>query len=329
MACALLPLSALFGAVAGLRRMLYRSGWLRSHRLPVPVIVVGNLVAGGAGKTPTVMAIVQLLRRRGYVPGIVSLGYGRAGDASIEVRADMPASRCGDEPLLLHLRTRAPVVVARDRVAAARELLQHHPEIDVLVSDDGLQHLRLARTVQVLVFDERGVGNGWLLPAGPLRECLPDAVPARSVVLYNAPAPTTALPGELAHRSLAGVVSLASWWQGHAASQAALVALRGRPVVAAAGLARPQRFFAMLRDAGLMFQPLALPDHHDYVTLPWTPETTDVVLTEKDAIKLDPQRIGSTRVWVAALDFTPTAAFDAALIALLPPPGTAHGNAPA
>lgn len=328
-ACALLPLSVLFGASAGLRRMLYQWGWLHVHRLPVPIIVVGNLIAGGAGKTPTVMAIVALLRRRGYVPGIVSRGYGRAGDSCIEVQSDMPVSRCGDEPLLMHLRTRAPVVVARDRVAAARELLRRHPDVDVVVGDDGLQHLRLARTVQVLVFDERGAGNGWLLPAGPLRERLPDTVPARSLVLYNAPAPSTALPGELAHRSLSGVVSLASWWQGQGASMAALVALRGRPVVAAAGLARPQRFFAMLREAGLTVRPLALPDHHDYATLPWPPETAEVVLTEKDAIKIDPQRVGSTRVWVAALDFTPTAAFEAALIAMLPPPGTAHGNAPA
>ena len=109
----------------------------------------------------------------------------------------------------------------------------------------------------------------------------------------------------------------------------ALETLRGRPVIATAGVARPQRFFAMLRDAGLSVTPLALPDHHDFATVPWPPTASDVVLTEKDAIKIDPQRVGSTRVWVAALDFKPPAAFDAALIALLPPPGTAHGNAPA
>ena len=325
---ALLPFAALFGAVTALRRTLYRWGWLQARTLPVPVIVVGNLIAGGAGKTPTVMASVQLLRRRGYAPGIVSRGYGRRDDACLEVQADMPASSCGDEPLLMHLRTGVPVVVARDRVAAARLLLLRHPEVDVLVSDDGLQHLRLARSAQVLVFDERGAGNGWLLPAGPLRERLPPTVPVRSIVLYNAPAPSTALPGELARRSLAGVVSLAAWWQGQTASISALAALRGRPLIAAAGVARPQRFFAMLRDAGLTTTPLALPDHHDYRTLPWAPETADVVLTEKDAIKIDPRRVGSTRVWVAALDFSPAATFDAALIALLPPPGIAHGNAP-
>ena len=328
-AWALRPLAALYGALAALRRAFFRRGWAKTITLPVPVIVVGNLIAGGAGKTPTVMAIVRLLRSRGYTPGIVSRGHGRHGDAGIEVRVDMSAAQCGDEPLLMHLRTGAPVFVGRDRVGAARALLQRHPGVDVIVSDDGLQHLRLGRIAQVLVFDERGVGNGWLLPAGPLRERLPAAVPQRSIVLYNAALPSTALRGEVAQRSLAGVVPLAAWWQGVPAAAHALEALRGRPVIAAAGVARPQRFFAMLQGAGLSMTPLALPDHHDFATLPWPPTAADVVLTEKDAIKIDPRRIGSTRVWVAALDFKPPAAFNAALIALLPPPGTAHGNAPA
>ena len=339
LACALLPLAALFGAVAGLRRALYRCGVYRAPPLPVPVIVVGNLIAGGAGKTPTVMAIVALLRRHGYQPGVISRGYGRGdgrGDgrneardtsenqpsknACMEVHRDMSAALCGDEPLLIHLRTGAPVVVGRDRVAAARLLLRRHPRIDVLVSDDGLQHLRLARTAQVLVFDERGAGNGWLLPAGPLRERLPAQVPARSVVLYNTAAPSTPLPGHLVQRSLGGVVALAAWWQGQPPSHEALLGLRGRPLVAAAGLARPERFFDMLRVVGLTINSLTLPDHHNYATLPWPADTADVVLTEKDAIKIDAQRVGSTRVWVAALDFRPPAAFDAALLALLPPP---------
>ena len=344
-ACALLPLAALFGAVGALRRALYRWGWWQAQTLPVPVIVVGNLVVGGAGKTPTVMAIVRLLRRQGRVPGIVSRGHRRHGAACLEVRSGMPASECGDEPLLLHLRTGAPVVVGRDRVAAARLLLARHPEVNVIVADDGLQHLRLARTAQVLVFDERGAGNGWLLPAGPLREPFAHTVPARSVVLYNAPAASTRWPGNVAQRALAGVVPLAAWWQGQAATLPALMALRGRPLVAAAGVARPQRFFGMLREAGLSFAPMPLPDHHAYNALPWPPATADVVLTEKDAIKIDPQRLGGTRVWVATLDFAPPAAFDAALLALLPspaepvesspghplqnPPGSAHGNAPA
>ena len=222
LAYALLPLALLFLAVTAVRRRLYRIGWLRTHHVSAAVVVVGNLVAGGAGKTPTVIAIVAALRRHGYTPGIVSRGYGVAIEGVLDVTPDLPATRCGDEPLLLHLRTGAPVVVGRDRVAAARHLLRQHPAVDVIVSDDGLQHLALARNVQVIVFDERGAGNGWLLPAGPLREPLPRSLPPRSLVLYNAPVVSTPLPGALARRSLAGVVALADWWHGKPASMAAL-----------------------------------------------------------------------------------------------------------
>ena len=197
----------------------------------------------------------------------------------------------------------------------------------MLVSDDGLQHLALARDVQVLVFDERGAGNGWLLPAGPLREALPDALTEQTLVLYNAAVPSTTLPGALARRSLGGVCALDAWWRGELPTTAQLHALRGRPVLAAAGLARPQRFFDMLREAGVQPTALPLPDHHDFAIVPWPADTANVVLTEKDAVKLDPARMGATRVWVATLDFVPEAAFETALLALLPPPGTAHGNA--
>lgn len=326
----MLPLAAAFGAITALRRVLYRIGLLRTHALPAPVIVVGNLVAGGAGKTPTVIAIVAALRRRGYTPGVVSRGYGGSHADLLDVTRAVPAARSGDEPLLIHLRTGAPLVVGRKRVAAARRLLELHPDTDVIVSDDGLQHLALARDAQVIVFDERGAGNGWLLPAGPLRECLPNEVPARSLVVYNAATPSTPLPGTTAWRSFAGVVELADWWRGQPASADALVALRARPIVAAAGLARPQRFFEMLRGQSLTITPQPLPDHHDYAALPWPDDTTDVVLTEKDAVKLDPQRIaGTTRIWVAPLDFELDAAFETALLALLPPPGPRHGNTPA
>jgi tetraacyldisaccharide 4'-kinase len=329
LACALLPLSLLYGALTLLRRGLYRVGWLRRHSVEAPVIVVGNLVAGGAGKTPTVIAIVAALRRHGFTPGIVSRGYGAQVEGLVDVTDDLSAARCGDEPLLIHLRSGAPVVVGRDRVAAALHLLRRHPTTDVVVSDDGLQHLALVRDVQVLVFDERGAGNGWLLPAGPLREPMPSEVPARSLVLYNAAARSTPLPGALARRSLAGAVPLLDWWQGKPADAATLESLRGRPLLAAAGLAQPQRFFEMLRERGLTITALPLPDHHDYARVPWPPHAADVIVTEKDAIKLRAAHIGATRVWVAPLDFGLDAAFEAALIALLPPPGPRHGNTPA
>ncbi|HEY0858325.1 MAG TPA: tetraacyldisaccharide 4'-kinase, partial [Albitalea sp.] len=185
LACALLPLALLYGAVAALRRSLYRVGVLRARRVGVPVVVVGNLIAGGAGKTPTVQAVVAALRSQGWCPGVISRGYGRSDEGPVvHVGGNTPSEQAGDEPLLLHIRAGVPVVVARDRVAAAQALLSVHPEVDVIVSDDGLQHLRLARDVQLIVFDERGAGNGWLLPAGPLREPLPRRVPPRTLVLY-------------------------------------------------------------------------------------------------------------------------------------------------
>ena len=195
-----------------------------------------------------------------------------------------------------------------------------HPGTDVVIADDGLQHHRLARDLQVLVFDERGVGNGWLLPAGPLREALPAAVPAGSIVLYNADRPTTPLSGWTARRQLCGVVLLGDWWRGAKPGSGSLQTLRGRPLLAAAGTARPERFFGMLRAAGLTFDELPLPDHFDYARLPWSDAAADVVVTEKDAVKLDPARIGATRIWVAALDFVPDPGFDAEVMRRLETP---------
>ncbi len=237
-----------------------------------------------------------------------------------EVGADSEARRVGDEPLLLARRTGVPVFVGSDRVAAGHALLQAHPGVDVIVSDDGLQHLALGRDIEVLVFDDRGAGNDRLLPAGPLREPLPRQLQANQLVLYSAGAASTPLPGFLGRRTLAGVAALADWWRGEPPSPAALEALRGKTVVAAAGLARPAGFFAMLREHGLEVVELPLPDHHDFRALPWPVTTGDVVVSEKDAVKIDPaQRIGS-RIWVATLDFEPEPAFDQALLALLPPP---------
>lgn len=312
LACLLWPLSG-----------LYRLLWALAQRaapaaaLDVPVIVVGNLIAGGAGKTPTVLALLGLLQRQGWTPGVVSRGYGRERDELLDVATAPDARRCGDEPLLLHLRGRVPVLVGRDRLAAARLLRQRHPAVDVIVSDDGLQHRRLPRDVQLIVFDERGVGNGWLLPAGPLREPFAALPPARSIVIYNAAAPSTPWPGWTVRRGLGGVLPLADWWAG-VRTLRPLAELAGRRVLAAAGIARPQRFFAMLRAAGVELDERPLPDHHDYAELPWSPATPEVVLTEKDAVKLRPERIGTTRVWVAALDFALDPAAEAALLALLP-----------
>ena len=319
LAWALLPVAGLYALLGAGRKALFRLGCLAVHSLEVPVVVVGNLMVGGVGKTPTVIAVVALLRRHGYTPAIVSRGYGRLSVAELEVHADTATSDCGDEPKLLLLRTGAPVMVGRNRVKAARQLLRRHPEVDVLVSDDGLQHLALGRSAQVIVFDERGAGNGFLLPAGPLRETLSQELPARSVVLYNAAAQTTHWPGSLAGRALAGVVELGAWRRGETASLAALQSLRRRRFLAAAGIGRPERFFEMLREQGLQFDTLPLPDHFSFSELPWPTSAADVVVTEKDAVKIEPQRLGATRVWVATLDLRTEPGFDSALLALLPP----------
>ncbi len=324
-ACLLLPLSALMWAAITVHKLLFRVGLLRAHSLPVPVVVVGNLIVGGAGKTPTVAAVVALLRQSGFRPGIVSRGYGRKRDGVQEVLPTTPASESGDEPLLLRLRCKVPVQVGRDRVAAAQQLLHAHPEVNIIVSDDGLQHHRLKRDAEVVVFDERGVGNGWLLPAGPLREPFP-ATPVASahkhtVVVYNALQASTRWPGEVAQRKLAGAVLLEHWWAGQPATDEGLRALQSKPIWAAAGMARPERFFAMLRSAGLArLQPLPLPDHFDFSFLPWPADALDVIVTEKDAVKLKPAQTGGVRVWVAPLNFALHPASGAALLALLPPP---------
>jgi len=206
--------------------------------------------------------------------------------------------------------------VGRDRVAVARALLQAHPEIQLLISDDGLQHLRLPRELAVLVFDERGLGNGRLLPAGPLRQRPRLQTGPQELVLYNAAHPSTGLPGHLARRRLAGAVRLQDWWRGQPASLQALHELRQRPeseLLATAGMAHPQRFFSMLADQGLRFQTLPLPDHYSFAKIPWPASFPAVLLTEKDAIKLRPERCATTEVWVVALDFQLDAACEQAL----------------
>lgn len=300
------PLSWLYRGLLAVRRR-----WLRVETLPVPVIVVGNWIVGGAGKTPTTLALLRQLQH--LKVGVISRGYGRSGDEVRLVDRHSAAGEVGDEPLLIHLRSGVPVAVGRDRVAAARALLAAHPQLQLLISDDGLQHIRLPRALAVLVFDDRGIGNGLLLPAGPLREPPRRRLASTELVLYNASKPSTALPGFLAQRRLSGAVSLADWWAGRPADLPTLQALRGRAVVAAAGMAQPQRFFDMLIGQGLTLTPLPLPDHHDFATLPWPATTADVVLTEKDAVKLSPERVGATRVWVVALDFQPEHAFEQAL----------------
>jgi tetraacyldisaccharide 4'-kinase len=318
------PVSRVYALVRWAVQGPWRWGWRRPWKAPVPVLVVGNWVVGGAGKTPTVMAVAQALQRRGWHPGIVSRGYGgQRSDAAnpLQIRADSAAAETGDEPFLMALRTGLPVWVCSQRVAAAQALCAHHPEVDVLISDDGLQHLALARDAQLVVLDDRGAGNGLQLPAGPLREPLPRDLPPRTVLLYNAARPSTPLPGPCARRRLAGIQPLVAWWQGAPAMQG-LEAWHGRRVLAVAGIGHPDRFFVMLEQAGMEVERCALPDHARLTPRPWPADSPCVVMTEKDAVKLPPDQLSAAEaaaLHVATLDFAiPDSIVDALEHLLLP-----------
>lgn len=332
LACSLWPLHVLMGVAVRLRRRMYQHGLLTTRRLPVPVVVVGNRVAGGAGKTPTVIALVEHLQRQGWTPGVLSRGYGRQrapGGAetlpghSLVVNArtshHLDARQVGDEPWLIWQRTHAPLGIGSDRYATGQALLAEHPTIDILVMDDGLQHLALARDLEIVVFDERGEGNGWLLPAGLLREPIhtppgPGCLHA-PLVLYNAPRMTTRLAGHVSQRQLQPPVPLANWWAGRRSKSDATPPPPppGSNCWAVAGIAQPQRYFDALKEMGIDFTPWPLPDHATMQPLPWPKAAQHVIMTEKDAIKVTPARLAKERpgcqVWVTPMVLQPEPAF--------------------
>ncbi|WP_084690559.1 tetraacyldisaccharide 4'-kinase [Comamonas granuli] len=276
------PLALAMGLLVRLRRGLYGAGVLRAQHPGLPVIVIGNVVAGGAGKTPVVMAVVRHLQARGWHPGVVARGYGRRTADCREVQAHSPAADVGDEPLLIARGCQVPVFVARQRVAAAQALRTRHPRTDVIVCDDGLQHLALARDIEVCVFSDQGTGNGWLLPAGPLREPWPRPV---DLVVHAGAAPAGSAPAFAMQRRLAAHALRSD------GTPVPLQHLQGQPLLAVAGIARPEDFFALLRQQGLAPERMqALPDHYDFdswqrpVDKPYT-----LICTEKDATKLWPR----------------------------------------
>ena len=291
----LLPLSGLFALLVAARRWLYRAGILHSQRLPVPVVVIGNITVGGSGKTPLCLWLALRLARLGWHPGIVSRGYASAlpADQTREVLADSTADEVGDEPLLLKRRSGLPVFVGRDRVAAARALLAVHPECNLLLSDDGLQHYRLARDVEIAVLDERGLMNGWPLPAGPLREPATRLMGVDALVLNGAAIPPDGAVATF-RMSLAGATFFSLADPGRSCGAPELQAQR---LAAIAGTGVPQRFFDQLSALGLQFSAHVFPDHHRYVAADLAGIGGDALLmTEKDAVKC----AGLTRrpVWV-------------------------------
>ncbi len=271
------PLEWLFRSLTAVRRFAYQQGWLRSWRAPCKVLVVGNITVGGTGKTPITVALVEHLQARGIAVGVVARGYGgTAPQYPFVVGQDSPASQCGDEPLLIRQRTGCPVVVGPSRTAAAQALLST-ASLDVVISDDGLQHYALQRDFELVVSDaERGFGNGFCLPAGPLREPVSrlnnvDAVVYRGDrsqrgVMYRVGAVVNLVTGQ--ERSLDSFTTA---------------------VVAVAGIGQPDQFFHTLSDAGLNCETHVFPDHHAFVAGDLAPfADRPVIMTEKDAVKCRP-----------------------------------------
>jgi len=298
----LIPISLIFGVLVALRRELYRNGMKTSERLLLPVIVVGNINVGGTGKTPLVIALAQQLITQGWHPLIISRGYKSAARHPQQIAPSMSAYQSGDEPLLMAKRNLCPVWVGKDRISTARAAMQAHQQCDVLLCDDGLQHYRLQRDVEIAIIDgERGFGNGWLLPAGPLREPVSRLQTVDAVVVNG----DAAAEGQFAMR-LEGAVFYNLLDPDLTATAEDF---RKSKIQAVAGIGNPQRYFQHLEKLGISFTPHAFPDHHPYSAndLAFT-DYDAILLTEKDAVKCT--AFADTRYWVLRVD----AQFDSALL---------------
>ncbi len=302
----LAPFSVLYYIAYRCRGALYTAGLLRPTRLDVPVVVVGNLYVGGTGKTPLTVELVRALTARGWRPGIVSRGYGARDSAPRLVRPEDAARHVGDEPLLIVRATTAPLAIAKRRAEAAQLLRAAHPECDVIVADDGLQHLRLARDMEIALLNYRGLGNGWMLPAGPLREPRSRLDRVDAIVLNgDAPETTAAAPRYRMRTHVTSAFALHDpKLRIELSSLAAEQRSHGWRLTAAAGIGAPDRFFAMLRAAGLVIEALPLADHFDYQTNPFSDCVADrILMTEKDAVKCadNSSLANDPRLWVVPL----------------------------
>ncbi|MEM7196717.1 MAG: tetraacyldisaccharide 4'-kinase, partial [Pseudomonadota bacterium] len=281
------PLSLFYGFAMWLRQRLYDQGLLTSFRLPVPVVVVGNLSVGGTGKTPLIISLIERLSDKGHKVGVISRGYGgNPPFIPMVVDASTRAGESGDEPLAIFRRTGVPVAVGPDRVDSGHLLIEKMG-CDLLVSDDGFQHLRLNRDIDIVVVDgARGFGNGRCLPAGPLRE-FPSAIHRADIIVTNGepepsvvPASQTYFVGDVVTRKVQHLSK---------PIERSISELSGQQLFAFAGLGNPDRFFDLLRDQGLSFHTRVFQDLHVYSESDFNsvPDDASVIITEKDAVKCE------------------------------------------
>ncbi len=309
LACLLYPLHLLHSLWRGVRALGWQLGFTRPVKLPVPVLVIGNLRVGGTGKTPLVIEIVRALRARGWSPAVVSRGFGGRVHQPTLVNPGSDAALCGDEPLLIRELTGCPVAVGKDRVAAARLLLSLHSSCNVLIADDGLQHRRLGRDLEIVLLDQAGIGNGWLLPAGPLRDPPKRLRNVDAVVLHGLVPPVRIYsPFYRMQTSIVDATCIASPARRMLLSEMAREQSAGKlRVLALCAIGNPERFFSQLREQGLRFDARALPDH-DRINANMMAQGRyeRVLITEKDAVKCQADaRLGrDERIWVVPLHTT-------------------------
>jgi len=305
-ACLLYPLHLLHRFGRLLRAAAYGLGAAQGVRLAVPVVVVGNLRVGGTGKTPLVIEIVRALRARGWSPGVISRGFGGRSQQASLVNPTSDPAECGDEPLLIRHLAGCPVAVGRDRAAAAQLLLSMHSGCNVLVSDDGLQHRRLGRDLEIALLDSTGVGNGWLLPAGPLRDPPERLRQVDAVVLHGRVPPVRIYsPFYRMQTGIEEATCIATPSRQMALADMANEQRAGHlRMLALCAIGNPERFFSQLREKGLHFDALALPDHDRITAAMIRPGRYErILITEKDAVKChgDPRLGHDERIWVVPL----------------------------